>query len=70
MVGVVDEDSSSINSSNSKNEVQATSILDSEPKIKDEEKIHIECETENDNASDVKEIKPQTVDVSLKKKQF
>lgn len=57
MVGIVDEDSSSINSVNSKNDGEELVKLDSENHIKDGEKNHIECDesnkNENDNASDM-----------------
>lgn len=73
LVAIIDEDSSSINSSNSKNEGEENVILDSEIKIKDGEKNHIECDlsnkNENDNASDINcpenEVKPDVSDVSL-----
>lgn len=74
MVAIVDEDSSSINSSNSKNEMKENVILDSaEKKIKDVEKNHIECDLSNknanDNASDINyienQVKPDVIDVSL-----
>lgn len=57
LVGIVDEDSSSINSVNSKNDGEENVMLDSENHIKDGKKNHIECDesnkNENDNASDI-----------------